>query len=388
MLAGCEAEGQGAIGCHLQQDQQRQQGRGDQAHHGHPGDLHCHGLPGGQFHPGEEEKGGRVTSKKAALKALAGLMSLSICSSVPVEAKPGEMPTGLAGALLSAPLHFGPSQPSAIRYLPHCSQLPPAQEMPPGSRWSGRPYLSTSSTREARGTSRTSWTLDGREGKCQRLGPHLRHRRLEGSWAAELWCQPGAPSGGAAGDAGRARGHSRGDQQHQEHHRYHEHPVGEETAISHGHRREGPLSPSASPRTGDAQPCPDQILTAGPEGPGRPLSPGSPRGPWAGDRTHLGHQEGPSRAFFHPRAPHTLLLPTGAPPGRAMPPPSPIPCRSIAEDDPSPSHLSSQPQPRSPAGPSGTHHLPRGTVLPGAARLSLGERRTLRDLLQRDAGQR
>ena len=94
-LAGQEAKGHGAIGCHLQQDQQRQQGRGDRAHHGHLGDLHCHELPGDQFHPGEEEEGGRAVSTRAALKPLTWLISPSICSSFPMEARPGETPMGL-----------------------------------------------------------------------------------------------------------------------------------------------------------------------------------------------------------------------------------------------------------------------------------------------------
>lgn len=89
-LARQEAEGQGVIGRHLQQDQQRQQGRGDRAHHGHLGDLRCHELPGDLFHPGEEEEGGRVVSTR-----LTWLISPSTCSSFPMEAKPAEMPTGL-----------------------------------------------------------------------------------------------------------------------------------------------------------------------------------------------------------------------------------------------------------------------------------------------------
>lgn len=193
-LAGWEAKGQGAVGCHLQQDQQHQQDQGDRAHHGHLGDLHCHELPGDQFHPGEEEEGGRSVSMRAALKPLTWLISASICSSFPMEAKPGEMPTGLGcerprlprcprqqqahstlGFLVSGYVGkrcstLGLSPPP---HAPSFHQFVPALEMPPGRRWSGRSYLSTSSTGEARGTSRTSWTLDRRKGMCQRSDPTL-----------------------------------------------------------------------------------------------------------------------------------------------------------------------------------------------------------------------
>ena len=103
--AECEAEGQGAIECHLQQDQQHQQGRGDRAHHGHLGDLRCHEHPGDRFHPGEEEEGGRAVSTRAAPKPPTWLMSPSIHSSFSTEAKPGETPTCL-----------GWGRP----HLPHC----------------------------------------------------------------------------------------------------------------------------------------------------------------------------------------------------------------------------------------------------------------------------
>jgi len=77
-------------------------------------------------------------------------------------------------------------------------------------------------------------------------------------------------------------------------------------------RRGGPQPPWA----GDAQPCPNQTLTAGPEGPGRPLSPGSPRGPCGRDKTSFRHQEShftPPWTSSHPRAP--LLLPIATFPG-------------------------------------------------------------------------
>lgn len=93
--AGHEAEGQGAIRCHLQQDQQRQQGRGGRAHHGHPGDLRCHEHPGDRFHPGEEEEGGRGVSVRAALKPLPRLISPPVRRSFPMEVKPGDAPMGL-----------------------------------------------------------------------------------------------------------------------------------------------------------------------------------------------------------------------------------------------------------------------------------------------------
>lgn len=57
--------------------------------------------------------------------------------------------------------------PSPHSLAPSFYQLFPAQEMPPGRRCSGRSYLSTSSTREARGTSGASWTLHRREGRSQ-----------------------------------------------------------------------------------------------------------------------------------------------------------------------------------------------------------------------------
>lgn len=43
-------------------------------------------------------------------------------------------------------------------------------------------------------------------------------------------------------------------------------------------------------------------LTAAPEGPGRPLSPGSPRGPWGGTRDRLGQEEASTRASVSPFA--------------------------------------------------------------------------------------
>lgn len=55
-LAGREDKGQGALGCHLQQDQQLQQAQGDPAHREHLGDLHCLELLGDPSHPGGEKR--------------------------------------------------------------------------------------------------------------------------------------------------------------------------------------------------------------------------------------------------------------------------------------------------------------------------------------------
>lgn len=112
--AGHEAEGQGAVRCHLQQDQQRQQGRGGQAHHGHPGDLHCHEHPGDRFHPGEEEEGGRGVSARAALKPLPRLISPLSAAPFPWRRSQEMRPWDWAGDVPACPAGPGSSEPTAL----------------------------------------------------------------------------------------------------------------------------------------------------------------------------------------------------------------------------------------------------------------------------------
>lgn len=90
---GREAKGQGTVEGHLQQDQQRQRGRGDRAHHGHPEDLRCHEHLGDRFHPGEEEERGRAVSVGAAMKTQKRTIFFSILGLVSHESntpQPGE----------------------------------------------------------------------------------------------------------------------------------------------------------------------------------------------------------------------------------------------------------------------------------------------------------
>lgn len=111
-------------------------------------------------------------------------------------------------------------------------------------------------------------------------------------------------------------------------------------------RRDSPQAPLLSL-------APNQILTAGPDGPGRPLSPGSPRGPWGGERTHLVTNAAafPFRGLLTSLCPPALLLPTVTFPG-GLTPSHPIPqgipgeaslrrsCFPITSCPPSPSPFS------------------------------------------------
>lgn len=187
-----------------------------------------------------------------------------------------------------------------------------------------------------------------------------------------------SPSGGAGADTGcwwrmgGFGGYLREDRQHREHRRYHEHPVGEEAPVSDAHRQER-WSPTPHPGAGDAQLCPNQILTAGPEGPGRPLSPGSPRGPWGRGEDTL---ESPRKPFSpFKTSSHTcafpvpaLLLPAVTFPG-GLTPSHPISWGILREASPKgelfPHHLSPQipipffwPRPDPRHGPQGRQHSP------------------------------
>ena len=111
----------------------------------------------------------------------------------------GTSPSAPLSQAAASPRHFGLShfwatwgthstfRPSPPPHAPTFHQFLPAQEMPPRRRWSGRSYLSTSSTGEAGRTSGASWTLDGRESTCQRRDSTSHIWRWRVFRAAELW---------------------------------------------------------------------------------------------------------------------------------------------------------------------------------------------------------